>query len=104
MRKLTWHGVLDANGVPDLEQPFVSVLVIKRGVDGGVEAGLLPRALLFANDSANPRGKAAISQTNLEVVCTEAARLGWQVGAHRWRIETLANRAALTPGAEARYA
>jgi predicted amidohydrolase YtcJ len=68
--------------VRDLDQPFVRVLAIKLGVDGGVEAGFYREPYLFADDSANPRGKAAMSQANFEVICAEAARLGWQVGAH----------------------
>jgi predicted amidohydrolase YtcJ len=66
----------------DLEHPWARVLAIKLGVDGGVEAGYYTQPYAFADDPSNPRGKPRISQPNLEALCMEAARLGWQVGAH----------------------
>jgi len=58
------------------------VIAIKLGVDGGVEAGYYREPYVFADDPSSPRGKPYMSQANLEAFCGEAARLGWQVGAH----------------------
>jgi predicted amidohydrolase YtcJ len=67
---------------PDSDDAWARVLAIKLGVDGGVEAGYYREPYLFTDDPESPRGKPAMSQTNFEVFCSEAARLGWQVGAH----------------------
>jgi predicted amidohydrolase YtcJ len=82
----TLHAALaDLNSAqlsPDLEDEWTRVLAIKLGVDGGVEAGYYREPYLFADDPSNPTGKPYVSQANLEAVCVEAARRGWQVGAH----------------------
>ena len=66
----------------DLDHPWARVLAIKLGVDGGVEAGYYREPFAFADDPNSPRGKPAASPSNLAAFCAEAARLGWQVGAH----------------------
>jgi len=66
----------------DLDDPWARTLAIKLGVDGGVEAGYYREPYLFADDPASPRGKPSMSQENFDAFCVEAARLGWQVGAH----------------------
>ena len=66
----------------DLDHPWARTLAIKLGVDGGVEAGYYREPYLFADDPASPRGKPNMSQENFDAFCVEAARLGWQVGAH----------------------
>jgi predicted amidohydrolase YtcJ len=65
-----------------LENPWARTLAIKLGVDGGVEAGYYREPYLFADDPTSPRGKPNMSQENFDALCVEAARLGWQVGAH----------------------
>ena len=67
---------------PDLADPWARVLAIKLGVDGGVEAGYYREPYLFADDPSSPRGKSSMDQANFAAFCGEAARLGWQVGAH----------------------
>jgi predicted amidohydrolase YtcJ len=71
-------GAVQAN----LDDPWARVVSIKLGVDGGVEAGYYREPYAFADDPDSPRGKPAMSQANLEAFCVEAARAGWQVGAH----------------------
>ena len=66
----------------DLDDPWARTLAIKLGVDGGVEAGYYREPYLFADDPTSPRGKPNMSQENFDAFCVEAARLGWQVGAH----------------------
>jgi predicted amidohydrolase YtcJ len=66
----------------DLDDPWARTLAIKLGVDGGVEAGYYREPYLFADDPTSPRGKPTMSQENFDAFCVEAARLGWQVGAH----------------------
>jgi predicted amidohydrolase YtcJ len=67
---------------PESDSPWARVLAIKLGVDGGVEAGYYREPYAFADDPTNPRGKPYLSQANFEAFCVEAARRGWQVGAH----------------------
>jgi predicted amidohydrolase YtcJ len=66
----------------DLKHPWARTLAIKLVVDGGVEAGYYREPYLFADDPGSPRGKPYVSQENLQAFCVEAARSGWQVGAH----------------------
>ncbi len=66
----------------DLDHRWARTLAIKLGVDGGVEAGYYREPYSFADDPGSPRGKPYVSQENLEAFCVEAARSGWQVGAH----------------------
>jgi predicted amidohydrolase YtcJ len=66
----------------DLDQQWARMLAIKVVVDGGVEAGYYREPYLFADDPSSPRGKPYVSPENLEAFCVEAARSGWQVGAH----------------------
>jgi predicted amidohydrolase YtcJ len=66
----------------DLDHPWARVLAIKLGVDGGVESGYYREPYLFTDDPSSPHGKPSMSQPNFEAFCIEAARLGWQVGAH----------------------
>jgi predicted amidohydrolase YtcJ len=66
----------------DFDDAWARVIAIKLGVDGGVEAGFYREPYVFADDPSSPRGKPAMSQPNFEAFCREAARLGWQVGAH----------------------
>jgi predicted amidohydrolase YtcJ len=66
----------------DLDDPWARMLAIKLGVDGGVESGYYREPYVFTDDPASPRGKPNLSQENFEAFCVEAARLGWQVGAH----------------------
>ncbi|HET6316402.1 MAG TPA: amidohydrolase family protein [Chloroflexota bacterium] len=74
---------LQSDEIPrDLDDPWARILAIKLGVDGGVEAGYYREPYLFADDPGSPRGKPSMAQANLEAFCVEAARLGWQVGAH----------------------
>jgi predicted amidohydrolase YtcJ len=65
-----------------LNHNWARVLAIKLGVDGGVEAGFYRDPYVFADDPASPRGKANMSPTNFAAFSVEAAKLGWQVGAH----------------------
>jgi predicted amidohydrolase YtcJ len=67
---------------PDLDHAWARVTAIKLGVDGGVEAGFYREPYVFADDPDSPRGKPYTSTDNLAVFCAEAARAGWQVGAH----------------------
>jgi predicted amidohydrolase YtcJ len=67
---------------PDLDDASARVIAIKLGVDGGVEAGFYREPYVFADDPESPRGKSYMSPANLTAFCAEAARLGWQVGAH----------------------
>ena len=57
----------------DLDNAWARVLAIKLGVDGGVEAGYYREPYLFTDDAESPCGKPAVSQSNLEVFCSEAA-------------------------------
>jgi predicted amidohydrolase YtcJ len=68
--------------VRKLDHAWARVLAIKLGIDGGVEAGFYREPFAFADDPSSPRGKPAASPPNLAELCAEAARLGWQVGAH----------------------
>jgi predicted amidohydrolase YtcJ len=82
----TLHAALtdltSAQVSPDLDDPWARILAVKLGVDGGVEAGYYREPYVFADDPATPRGKPYLSQINFEAFCVEAARRGWQVGAH----------------------
>ena len=67
---------------PDLADSRARVMAIKLGVDGGVEAGFYREPYIFADDPASPRGKPYMSADNFAAFCVQAARRGWQVGAH----------------------
>src|SRR5579859_5783251 len=45
-------------------------------------ARLASEPYLFADDPSSPLGKPSMSAENFAAFCVEAARLGWQVGAH----------------------
>ena len=68
--------------VPDLDSHSARVMAIKLGVDGGVEAGYYRDPYVFADDPKSPRGKPGMAPETFAAFCVEAARLGWQVGAH----------------------
>jgi hypothetical protein len=65
-----------------LRDDWLRIGGIKIVADGGVETNFLREPYAHADDPESPRGKPQVSEENLTAACSEAAKLGWQVGVH----------------------